>query len=282
MIMFTMNPMAPFWQGIFYTLIFVIVNVLTSITSAYHAHRMSILGMRIRSCLIASIYRKSLVLAMHSKKDYTTGEIVNLMAVDSQRFIDLMPWLCFLWTAPIQIGIALKLLWNELGISVLGGLILMIIFIPINGVIAGIVRKIQANQMAMKDKRLKAVNEMLNGIKILKLYAWEQAFIDKIQQIRVKELNFIRKSGYISTIFNVISGCSPIWVSCLTFALYMWIDSDHVLTADKAFVSISLFNLLRIPLIMIPNMMASLILVSKSVVEVLDSIRLPLNRLWSQ
>lgn len=85
----------------------------------------------------------------------------------------MLPWFCYIWTAPVQIGIALWLLWGELGISVLGGLFLMILFIPINGYIAGLVKKIQTKQMALKDKRLKAINEMLNGMKVLKLYAWE-------------------------------------------------------------------------------------------------------------
>ena len=169
MISFTTDMTAPFWHGIFFTLIFVVTNVITSISSAYNQHRMSALGMRIRTCLISSIYRKSLVLAMHSKKDYTTGEIVNLMVVDSQRFADMLPWFCYLWSAPIQIGIALWLLWNELGIAVLGGLILMILFITINGYIAGMVKKIQTKQMALNDKRLKAINELLNGVKVLKV-----------------------------------------------------------------------------------------------------------------
>ena len=164
-----MDKEEPFWHGIFFTMIFVVTNFVTSISSGYNQHRMAALGMRIRTCLIGSIYRKSIVLAMHSKKDYTTGEIVNLMAVDSQRFADMLPWLCYLWTAPIQIAIALYLLWNELGISVLGGLFLMVLFIPINGYIAGMVKQIQTKQMGLKDKRLKAINEMLNGIKVLKV-----------------------------------------------------------------------------------------------------------------
>lgn len=94
MIAFTSDQEAPFWQGIFYTMIFVVVNVFSSITSAYQQHRMSILGMRIRTCLLGSIYRKSLVLAMHARKDYTTGEVVNLMAVDSQRCVLLCLIVC--------------------------------------------------------------------------------------------------------------------------------------------------------------------------------------------
>ena len=262
MIAFTVDKDAPTWQGFFFTAVFVVVNVASSITSSYHQHRMSALGMRIRSCLVGAIYRKAMVLAPHSKQNFTTGEIVNLMAVDSQRFIDLLPWLCFLWTAPIQIGIALWLLWNELGVSILGGLILMILFIPINGYIASTVKRIQQRQMGLKDKRLKAINEMLNGMKVLKLYAWEEAFIENIQKIRVQEIRYIRKAGYISTIFNVISSCSPFMVSCVTFTIYILIDPNNKLDAEKAFVSIALFNLLRIPLAMIPNMMSFLIMVS--------------------
>ena len=77
---------------------------------------------------------------------------------------------------------------------------------------------------------------MLNGIKVLKLYAWEEAFIKNIQAIRIQELNYIRRAGYISTVFNVISACSPFFVSCLTFALYIFIDPENnKLTAAKAF-----------------------------------------------
>lgn len=168
MIAFTTSS-EPFWHGVFYTMIFVLTNVVQSLTSAYHQHRMLILGMRVRSCLIGSIYRKSLVLAPHAKKNYTTGEIVNLMAVDSQRFIDMVPFICFLWTAPVQIAIALYLLWNELGPSVFGGLVLMLIFVPVNGFIASKVKKLQGKQMKLKDERLKAISEMLSGIKVLKV-----------------------------------------------------------------------------------------------------------------
>lgn len=169
MIAFTTSNDEPFWHGILFSFVFVLTNMVQSLTSAYHQHRMYLLGMRVRSTLIASIYRKSLVLASHQKKKYTTGEIVNLMAVDSQRFIDMVPWISFLWTAPVQIAIALYLLWNELGPSVLGGLILMIIFIPINAFVASKVKTLQGKQMKLKDKRLKAINEMLSGIKVLKV-----------------------------------------------------------------------------------------------------------------
>ena len=258
MINFTTDPMAPMWQGIFFSFVFMLTNIVQSFSSGYQTHRMAVLSMRMRAVMVSVIYRKSLVLANHAKKNYATGEIVNLMAVDSQRFTELVPYLCFLWTAPIQISIGLYLLFNELGPSVIGGVILMVATIPLNSFVANQVKKIQRNQMKMKDERLKSVSEMLNGMKVLKLYAWEPAFFEKIRNIRLNELKSIKLSGVVQTIFICFGSCSPFLVSMLTFSIYIALGGE--LNAQKAFVSISLFNLLRIPLIMIPNMLSGLIL----------------------
>lgn len=258
MINFTTDPMAPMWQGIFFSFVFMLTNIVQSFSSGYQTHRMAVLSMRMRAVMVSVIYRKSLVLANHAKKNYATGEIVNLMAVDSQRFTELVPYLCFLWTAPIQISIGLYLLFNELGPSVIGGVILMVATIPLNSFVANQVKKIQRNQMKMKDERLKSVSEMLNGMKVLKLYAWEPAFFEKIRNIRLNELKSIKLSGVVQTIFICFGSCSPFLVSMLTFSIYIALGGE--LNAQKAFVSISLFNLLRIPLIIIPNMLSGLIL----------------------
>ena len=77
--------------------------------------------------------------------------------------------------------------------------------------------------------------------------------------IRKQELNLIRKSGFLSSIMVVLANCTPFFVAMVTFTIYILMG--HELDAQKAFVSIALFNLLRIPLNMIPNMITSLILV---------------------
>lgn len=163
----------------------------------------------------------------------------------------------------MQIAIAIWLLWNELGISVLGGLLLMVLFIPINAYTMSFVKAFQAKQMELKDKRLKAISECLNGVKVLKLYAWEEAFIANIEAIRAEELKYIRWSGYMTTIFNLMAYTAPFMVTCLTFTLYIFLGGEGTrLTSEKAFVSVALFNLLRVPLAQIPNMATSLMLVS--------------------
>ena len=91
------------------------------------------------------------------------------MAVDAQRFMDLTTYINMIWSAPLQIGLALYFLWQILGPSVLAGLAVMIILIPVNGVIANMIKTLQIKQMKNKDERVKLMNEVLSGIKVSKI-----------------------------------------------------------------------------------------------------------------
>jgi hypothetical protein len=71
-----------------------------------------------------------------------------------------------LWSAPVQVILAMVLLWNTLGPSVLAGLGIMVLLMPVNAVIAMKQRKYQITQMRFKDQRIKLMNEVLNGIKV--------------------------------------------------------------------------------------------------------------------
>lgn len=84
--------------------------------------------------------------------------------------MELTAYLNMLWSAPLQIGLALYFLWNILGPSVLAGLAVMIILIPINGFIASRVKTLQIRQMKNKDERVKLMNEVLSGIKVTNFF----------------------------------------------------------------------------------------------------------------
>jgi len=66
--------------------------------------------------------------------------------------------------------------------------------------------------MIVKDQRIKMMNELLNGIRVLKLYAWENAFITSITEIRDKELRYIRNKAIISAASNILWTFTPILV----------------------------------------------------------------------
>nr|XP_014086909.1 multidrug resistance-associated protein 1 isoform X2 [Bactrocera oleae] len=255
----------PEWKGIFYSaLLFITAAAQTFILGQYF-HRMFVVGLRIRTALINAIYRKALVISNATRKQSTVGEIVNLMAVDAQRFMDLTTYLNMIWSAPLQIALAMYFLWLQLGPSVLAGLAVMIILIPVNGVIANRIKVYQIRQMKYKDERVKLMNEVLSGIKVLKLYAWEPSFENQVLQIREKEIETLKAAAYLNAGTSFLWSCAPFLVSLVTFGTYVLIDENNVLDATKIFVSLSLFNILRFPLIMLPMLITNMVQTQVSV-----------------
>lgn len=201
------------WKGFFYAAILFGACCLQTVVLSQYFYKMFDIGIQVRAALISAIYRKSLKISGSSRKDNTVGEIVNLMSVDTQNFVDILTYLNLIWSAPYQIIVSLCLLWQTLGVSVIAGVTMLIILIPINTFIINRVKKFQINQMKYKDERIRVTNEMMCGIKILKLYAWEPFFEDIIQKIRHNELYEMKKAAFMNAGSNFIWTCAPFMVS---------------------------------------------------------------------
>ncbi|XP_043918031.1 ATP-binding cassette sub-family C member 3 [Protopterus annectens] len=258
LIAFIKNKDAPSWWGFLLAASMFLCSVIQTIILHQHFQYCFVTGMRLRTAIVGIIYRKALVITNSAKRSSTVGEIVNLMSVDAQRFMDQTTFLNMLWSAPLQICLALYFLWQTLGPPVFAGFAVMILLIPINAAIAIKTRKFQVEQMQYKDSRIKLMNEILNGIKVLKLYAWEPSFQAKVLEIRQKELNVLRKSAYLSAASTFAWISAPFLVALTTFAVYVAVDEKNVLDAQKAFVSLSLFNILRFPLNILPQVISSI------------------------
>ncbi|CAG5127097.1 unnamed protein product, partial [Candidula unifasciata] len=252
------------WKGYVYASAFFVVAVLGSIMFNLNFHIGMTLGMRIKSALIAAVYKKSLTISNEAKKESTVGEIVNLMSVDCQRLQDVTGYLWVMWSAPLQIFLALFMLWGEMGVATLAGLAVMILLMPINALIAMKQRQYQIAGMKYKDQRIKLMSEVLNGIKVLKLYAWETSFQEKVEEIRHKELVILKKTAYLSACATFIWTCAPYIVTLATFATYVLVSESHYLDAGKAFVALSLFNILRFPINLLPMMVSLVVQASVS------------------
>uniref|UniRef100_A0A8D2LB62 ATP binding cassette subfamily C member 3 n=1 Tax=Varanus komodoensis TaxID=61221 RepID=A0A8D2LB62_VARKO len=254
---FIKNKSAPLWWGYLIATLMFFCAVLQTIILHQHFQYCFVTGMRLRTGIVGMIYRKSLVITNTAKRSSTVGEIVNLMSVDAQRFMDLTTFLNMLWSAPLQICLALYFLWQALGPSVLAGVAVMVLLIPFNAVIAMKTRAFQVEQMRYKDARIKLMNEILSGIKVLKLYAWEPSFAEKVLEIRKNELRVLRKSAYLNSLSTFAWISAPFLVALTTFAVFVSVDENNILDAEKAFVSLSLFNLLRFPLNMLPQVISN-------------------------
>jgi ATP-binding cassette subfamily C (CFTR/MRP) protein 1 len=222
-------------------------------------------GMRIKTALTAAIYTKSLKLSNEGRASKSTGDIVNYMAVDTQRLQDLTQYGQQLWSAPFQITLCMISLYQLVGLSMLAGVGAMIIMIPINGLIARLMKTLQKEQMKNKDSRTRLIAEIVNNMKSIKLYAWGSAFMDKLNYVRNDlELKTLRKIGAAQSFANFTWSTTPFLVSCSTFAVFV-LTQDTPLTADIVFPALTLFNLLTFPLAILPMVITSIIEASVAV-----------------
>ncbi|KAG6932529.1 multidrug resistance-associated protein 1-like [Chelydra serpentina] len=245
------------WKGYGYAIALLAVVVLQTLVHQLYQRFNMLTAVKIKTAAVGLIYKKALSLANSSRRKYTTGEIVNLMSADAQQLMELTVNLNLLWSAPFQILMAIVFLWQELGPSVLAGVAVLVLVIPINAFVAAKVKQLRKRQMKNTDQRVKLLNEILHGIKILKLYAWEPSYQKKVVEIREREIDVLKSSGYLTTFSMLTLTCIPFMVSLATFGVYFLLDEENVLTATKVFTSISLFNILRLPLFDLPTVISA-------------------------
>jgi ATP-binding cassette subfamily C (CFTR/MRP) protein 1 len=200
-----------------------------------------------------------MLLSSSAKRVSTVGEMVNLMSENSQIFKDLFLNLNLLWNAPIQIIICITLLWKYIGVASLAGLATMLTLLPINAFLSNKTKSLHKKRCKLQDSRIKITNEAFSTIKVVKLYAWEMSFNDILSKIKSDELVILSKIGVLNSIAAFSAVSVPFLVAAVSFATFILIDEKNVLDSNTAFVSLSLFNIMKYPLANSPHMISSLI-----------------------
>ncbi|KAH7159915.1 ABC transporter type 1, transmembrane domain-containing protein [Dactylonectria estremocensis] len=222
-------------------------------------------GMQIKGGLGSAIYRKSLRLSNEGRSSKTTGDIVNYMAVDAQRLQDLTQFAQQAWSAPFQITICMISLYNLVGWSMMAGIAVMLVMMPMQGFVARIMKNMQKDQMKNKDARSRLINEIINNMKSIKLYAWGSAFMNKLNFVRnEQELKNLRKIGATQAFANFTWTTAPFFVSCSTFTVFV-LTQDRPLTTEIIFPALTLFNLLTFPLAVLPMVITAIVEASVAV-----------------
>ncbi|XP_056392027.1 multidrug resistance-associated protein 1-like isoform X2 [Hyla sarda] len=242
----------PTWQSFLIAILLLICPCFQSLFLHQHDYLCYVIGMRLRSAIVGSVYKKALVISNAGRTNSSSGEIVNLISTDVQKLMDLATCLNYLWSAPFTIIFAMYFLWQTLGVAVFAGVGVFILNLPFMTVFGALIKKIQEEQMKQKDGRIKLISEILQGIKVLKLYAWENAFMKKVISFRLLELKAVKKNALLLSGALALFVASPFWVSLSMFGVFLALDEKNVLDAQKAFVTIMLLNILRIPLRMFP------------------------------
>uniref|UniRef100_A0A8C7RI32 ABC-type glutathione-S-conjugate transporter n=1 Tax=Oncorhynchus mykiss TaxID=8022 RepID=A0A8C7RI32_ONCMY len=245
------------WKGFMFAFLLFLLSSLQSLFNHQYMYSCFTVGMRVKTAVMGLVYRKSLVISSAARQSCTVGEIVNLVSADTQKLMDMVVYFNAVWVAPIEIALCLYFLWQLLGPSALAGIATVILIFPLNGFIAKMRSKLQVIQMCYTDSRIKLMNEILSGIKILKFYAWEQAFLERVLGYREKELNALKRSQVLYSISIASFNSSSFLIAFSMFGVYVVVDDRNILDAQKVFVSMALIHILKTPLSQLPFAMST-------------------------
>eukprot|EP00216_Chloropicon_sp_CCMP2111_P001940 CAMPEP_0198246788 /NCGR_PEP_ID=MMETSP1446-20131203/46149_1 /TAXON_ID=1461542 ORGANISM="Unidentified sp, Strain CCMP2111" /NCGR_SAMPLE_ID=MMETSP1446 /ASSEMBLY_ACC=CAM_ASM_001112 /LENGTH=1394 /DNA_ID=CAMNT_0043931111 /DNA_START=581 /DNA_END=4768 /DNA_ORIENTATION=+ len=186
------------------------------------------------------------------------GKINNLQSNDAAKIWNLPQYLHQVWNAPLKIAVIMTMLSHVLGVlPAFVGLCVTIVMVPMGAIIARKLAKTRKELMSKTDCRVKLVTELVNGIKAVKLYAWETAYVKKIRHAREQELRLVRRVAYLSIGNQIVFYSTPVLVALAAFWSYAL--RGRTLTADVAFPALSLFNILRFPVLMLPMQISNII-----------------------
>ncbi|XP_058458133.1 probable multidrug resistance-associated protein lethal(2)03659 [Malaya genurostris] len=201
------------------------------------------LGMKLRIAACSMIYRKSLRLSKTALGDTTAGQVVNLLSNDVGRLDLAVLFVHYLWIGPVETIVATYLMYREIGISAVFGVIFLLLFIPLQAYLGKKTSVLRLQTALRTDERVRLMNEIIQGIQVIKMYTWEKPFAKLVAMARKKEIKVIRYVSYIKGIllsFIMFTTRVSIFISLIAYALL-----GNFVTAEKAFVITAYYNILR-------------------------------------
>ncbi|XP_070706055.1 multidrug resistance-associated protein 1-like [Pempheris klunzingeri] len=245
------------WKGFLFAVLLFLLSCLQSVLYHQYMFHCFTVGMRLKTAVMGLVYRKCLLVSSAARRRCALGEIINLVSTDIQKLMDFVVYFNSVWAAPIEITLCFYFLWQLLGPSALAGITAVLLIFPLNGFIAKVRSRLQEAQMKFMDGRIKLMSEILSGVKIIKFYAWEEAFQRRVGILRDGELSALKKSQILYSVSLASFNSSSFLVALSVFGVFVLIDERNVLDAQKVFVSVALINILKTPLSQLPFAMST-------------------------
>ncbi|KAL5005221.1 hypothetical protein ScPMuIL_018677 [Solemya velum] len=199
------------------------------------------IGMRMRIACCSLLYRKALRLSNTALGQTTTGQIVNLMSNDVNRFDQAGIFIHFLWVGPLQAIAVIWILWAELGPSTLGGFAVLLLLIPIQAWMGKLFSKLRRKTAIHTDERVKLMNEIISGMRVIKMYCWEKPFGDLVEKVRSSEMKKLCQSGYTRGLILGPFFVSQKMIIFVTFLVFV-LGEGGMLTAERVYITVSIYK----------------------------------------
>jgi ATP-binding cassette, subfamily C (CFTR/MRP), member 1 len=249
------DPWFPGWPGIAHAVCLPLCTALMGVTMQHMWSRLLRTAARVRSFGMAYVFKKALNLAPHARQDYSVGSLVTLMSVDLERLFYWVHISNFCILSPAMIVIVCSVVVTELGIlPSLAGFAVLIALSLFQYFTAVVLKRARVKVMDHTENRIHLIEELLQGIRVIKAYAWEGAMARQVEGVRKKELRELSIMLLLLALNLSVMFITPVAVGMVCF--YVYALQGNVLTASTVFTAFAAINLLRLPIKVIPMVVA--------------------------
>lgn len=165
------------------------------------------------------------------------------MSADSERIWQAILFFNWLWVGPVTVIIAMTLLVKTTGLAAVIAVICMLIINVIQHKVGKLVGKMRRKLVIFTEQRIKITNEVLQGIRIIKLYSWEEPTLERITKLREKEVEYVTKYQLARMINTALMFLGPVLISFTLFLSFILLEG--VLTVPLVYECYALLNIIR-------------------------------------
>lgn len=242
-------------NGVGYTIGAVVLIFINGMLLNHFFHNAMVVGAATKAILTKDVMLKSFKLLAKLKHKFNTGRITSLMTTDLSRIdlaIGFQPLvLCF----PIPVVIAVALLLHNIGVTSLAGIGLFILSLVVCVLLTSKLYSLREKVVKFTDERISLMREVLNNLKVIKFYAWEDAYKENITQVRRREMLFIFQIDVLRNFITAYAVTLPTLTSMVSFVT-MW-ALDNMKAPGQVFSSLSLFSILAQAIMLLPIALAT-------------------------
>uniref|UniRef100_A0A3B4ZGW4 Multidrug resistance-associated protein 4-like n=1 Tax=Stegastes partitus TaxID=144197 RepID=A0A3B4ZGW4_9TELE len=190
------------------------------------------------------IFIEALCLNSAAMAKTTTGQIVNLLSNDVNKFDEVTLYLHFLWIGPLQAGSVIVLLMYAIGPSCLAGMAVFFVLMPLQTMFGRLFSVLRAETATLADERIRTMSEVISGIRVIKMYGWEKPFGALVDEVRRMEISKIMKSSYLRGLNMASFFVASKIIIFITVCVYVL--SGNTLSASRVFMAVSLYGAVRL------------------------------------
>ncbi|XP_038209551.1 uncharacterized protein LOC119830563 [Zerene cesonia] len=231
----------------YYALAMIACNYIGIMAQHHNTLFVNRFSLKLKIAFSAVIYRKVLRMSQLSLGHVAAGKLVNILSNDLVRFDQAFMFLHYLWLVPIQVAVVLYLLYDLGDFAPYVGLFAVVLLIlPVQAILTRLTASIRRKVAQRTDRRIKLMSEIINGIQVIKMYAWEKSFQKLVTLAREIEVSALKKSLFVRSVFlgfMMFAERTTLFITALTLILTGKLLTATILYPIKLYLNLIQMNL---------------------------------------